>query len=78
MLNFSVARVDQPDMLRATLRELGKRHEHYGVKPEHYSAVGNSLLWTIQSAMGSDWTVEMATAWATFYQFMADAMQRAE
>lgn len=77
-LNFTVARVDEPDTLWATLRELGKRHEHYGVKPEHYSAVGNTLLWTLQSALGSDWTAEMATAWTTFYQFLADAMQRAD
>lgn len=78
MLNFSVARVDQPDTLRAALQELGKRHAHYGVKPAYYSAVGSALLWTLQSALGSDWTAEVATAWATFYQFLADAMQRVD
>ncbi|UFH53472.1 globin domain-containing protein [Spirosoma sp. KNUC1025] len=76
MLNFSVARIDQPDELTTVLKDLGKRHEQYGVKPEHYAAVGSALLWTLQSALGSNWTVEIASAWASFYQFLADGMQR--
>jgi hemoglobin-like flavoprotein len=73
-LNYSVARVDEPDALLVALRELGKRHEQYGIKPEHYAAVGSALLWTLQSALGSGWTVDVATAWAAFYQFLADGM----
>ncbi|GAB2555471.1 globin domain-containing protein [Spirosoma areae] len=75
MLNFAVARVDMPNELQVTLQQLGLRHQQYGVKPEHYSAVGNALLWTLQTALGSTWTVEVGTAWGEFYQWLAHSMQ---
>ena len=35
---------------------LAKRHVVYGVKPAHYTPVGEALLWTLQQGLGAAWT----------------------
>lgn len=46
---------------------LAKRHVAYGVKAEHYAAVGAALLWTLERELGADWTPELAAAWTDAY-----------
>ena len=43
---------------------LAKRHVGYGVKAEHYAPVGAALLWTLERGLGTQWTPELAAAWA--------------
>ena len=38
---------------------LAKGHVGYGVKPSHYTPVGEALLWTLERGLGSDWTPEL-------------------
>jgi hemoglobin-like flavoprotein len=76
MLNFAVARVGKSNELQVTMRELGLRHQQYGVKPEHYAAVGSALIWTLQAALGNSWTNEVEAAWREFYKWLADSMQK--
>ncbi|MBV8510349.1 MAG: hemin receptor, partial [Xanthobacteraceae bacterium] len=33
---------------------LAKNHVAYGVKPSHYTPVGEALLWTLQRGLGPD------------------------
>jgi nitric oxide dioxygenase len=53
---------------------LAKNHVAYGVKPSHYTPVGEALLWTLQHGLGSDWTPELAGAWSTAYTTIANFM----
>jgi hemoglobin-like flavoprotein len=75
MLSYMVARLDQPEGLVQEIREMGQRHEGYGVKPEHYAMVGDALLWTLERGLGADWTPETAEAWGACYALIAGVMQ---
>ena len=53
---------------------LAKRHVAYGVKPAHYTPVGEALLWTLQQGLGPAWTPELAAAWAAVYGVLSEYM----
>ncbi|MBL7810055.1 MAG: hypothetical protein JNN28_19695 [Saprospiraceae bacterium] len=74
MLSYMVARLDQPEQLLPEIREMGKRHQGYGVKSEHYGMVADALLWTLERGLGADWTPETAEAWKACYTLIADNM----
>ncbi len=53
---------------------LAKRHVAYGVKPAHYTPVGEALLWTLQQGLGASWTPELAAAWSAAYGVLSEYM----
>jgi nitric oxide dioxygenase len=53
---------------------LAKRHVAYGVKPTHYTPVGEALLWMLQQGLGASWTPELAVAWAAAYGVLSEYM----
>ncbi|MCX4526209.1 globin domain-containing protein [Streptomyces sp. NPDC012746] len=56
------------------LRELGRDHRKFLVGPEHYAAVGASLMAALAQTSGDAWTPDVEKAWAEAYQVIADAM----
>ncbi|GAA0320864.1 FAD-binding oxidoreductase [Streptomyces polychromogenes] len=62
------------DTLLPYLRDLGRDHRKFLVGPEHYAAVGSSLLAALATTSGAAWTPEVEKAWSEAYQVMADAM----
>jgi nitric oxide dioxygenase len=56
---------------------LGRRHAGYGVLDRHYDTVGEALLWTLEQALGSAWSPELAAAWTAAYGTLAGAMRDA-
>lgn len=67
MLDSIVLRLDRLDELSEEITAMAERHEGYGVKPSHYQLVGKALLWTLEKALGTNWTPEVANAWETSY-----------
>jgi len=57
--------------------QLARRHVGYGVQPAHYDQVGTALLWTLEQALGADFTPALRQAWATAYGTLAEAMKGA-
>jgi nitric oxide dioxygenase len=53
---------------------LAKRHVAYGVKADHYPAVGGALLWTLEKGLGEDWTADVAAAWTEAYGVLSGYM----
>jgi hemoglobin-like flavoprotein len=74
MLNTIVTRLDQLDELTEEIIAMAKRHEGYGVKPEHYGPVGEALMWTLKVGMGSEWNEELREGWTKCYGVLANAM----
>jgi hemoglobin-like flavoprotein len=74
MLSYIVSRIDRPETMMEDIKALSKRHEDYGVKPEHYKLVGDALLWTIERGMGKDWNNAMKEAWTACYSMIATTM----
>jgi hemoglobin-like flavoprotein len=74
MLNIIVGRLDRLNELTEDIKQLAIRHVGYGVKPEHYDAVGSALLWTLEQGLGKDWKPEVKDAWVKCYSTLADIM----
>lgn len=64
----------KPDVLSKSLKGLGARHVKYGVLPEHYPLVGNSLIKTLAQYAGAAWTPELKEAWVGAYDAITALM----
>jgi hemoglobin-like flavoprotein len=76
-LTLAVEGLDDLDTLLAAIRDLGRRHQGYGVNDKHYESVGVALLWTLQQGLGAAWTPAVASAWSEIYLLLSDAMRQA-
>lgn len=74
MLNVIIGRLEQLQELTEDIRQLAIRHVAYGVKQDHYAAVGDALLWTLEQGLGKDWNEELKDAWATCYRLLSQTM----
>jgi len=87
MLAFMVKSLDWPDSawrdnvadeddLFLVVLALGRRHsELYSVPDSSYAAVGEALLWTLDYALGKEFTPAVRAAWTKIYGLMATAMK---
>ena len=66
-----VGALDQLERVLPVLRELGRRHAAYGVRPEHYATVGQALIWTLEQGLGAAFTRETRRAWIDTYAGLA-------
>jgi hemoglobin-like flavoprotein/uncharacterized protein YjiS (DUF1127 family) len=76
-LTLAIEGLDNLDALLPAIRDLGRRHHHYGVDDKHYESVGVALLWTLQQGLGTAWTPAVASAWSEIYALLSDAMREA-
>lgn len=74
MLNIAVAGLSDLDRIVPAVQQLGRRHNDYNVKPEHYGTVGEALLWTLEQGLGDAFTPEVKDAWATVYGIVSKTM----
>lgn len=75
MIGLAVKGLDRWETLAPVLRDLGQRHEQYGVREQDYDTVGASLLWTLEQGLGPSFTPEVKAAWVAVYTQLAGAMQ---
>lgn len=57
------------------LRALGEKHAEYGVTPEMYGWVGESLIATLREVCGDRWSQELERVWSAAYAAIAETMQ---
>ncbi len=77
MIGFAVEGLDRIEELIPELQALGARHSDYGVEDNHYETVGAALLWTLEAALGAEFTVETKEAWTEVYGLLAETMKDA-
>lgn len=77
MINTAVNGLSDLDEIVPALEWLGRRHAGYGVKVWDYETAGEALLWTLQQALGEEFTPQIAEAWAATYSLLATTMKRA-
>ncbi|MBP1179172.1 methyl-accepting chemotaxis protein [Methylobacterium sp. PvR107] len=75
MLALAVANLDKPEALASAVRDLGQRHISYGTQEAHFEAVGSALLWTLERALGADFTPDVRRAWTETYDVVAGLMK---
>jgi nitric oxide dioxygenase len=62
------------DSILPAARALAKSHLAYGVRPIHYTPVGEALLWTLERGLGSEWTPDLRSAWGAAYATISNFM----
>jgi hemoglobin-like flavoprotein len=62
------------DAVVPVAQQLARRHVAYGVKPQHYAAVGAALLWTLEQGLGDAFTTDLRVAWAEAYGVLSGVM----
>jgi len=72
-----VSSVDRVDELTAFLQGLGRDHRKFGAIAEHYDAVGDSLMATLEHFSGPAWSPDLAADWQTAYDLIAAVMSEA-
>jgi len=77
MIGLAVKSLDQWETLAPVLRDLGQRHEQYGVREQDYDTVGAAMLWTLEQGLGPSFTPEVKAAWVAVYARITGVMQRA-
>ncbi len=71
MVGTGVKTLHKPELFNKVLSDLGKRHVNYGVKPEHYTAVGEALIHVVQSQLQDGFTPEVEDAWRAVFDELA-------
>jgi hemoglobin-like flavoprotein len=74
-LGMIVGALSRLETFRPTIRDLARRHVHYGVRPHHYDSVGAALLWTLERGLADAFTPELKTAWAAAYAVLSETMR---
>jgi methyl-accepting chemotaxis protein len=72
-LAMVVSNLRHPEKLAEPLKELGRRHESYHIRPEHYAMVGTILVETL-ARFDPEWTLELQTAWVGAYETIVAQM----
>jgi len=75
MLVAIIDHLEDATWLTTQLSGLGAKHLDYGVTPEMYGWVGDSLLETLAHVAGDAWTPELKAAWTDAYGAVAGLMQ---
>lgn len=75
MLDFCISHLDHLDTILPALRDLGRRHEQYGITAQQYPVVGRALLATLESQLGPSFTDEVRAAWVESYSTLSNAMK---
>ncbi|MGW4898464.1 globin domain-containing protein [Kitasatospora sp. NPDC004240] len=69
-----VLRLESPEQLTGYLRALGRDHRKFQAAPEHYPAVGASLIAALRHFSGHAWTPEIEKAWTEAFTVIAEVM----
>jgi hemoglobin-like flavoprotein len=77
MIGTAVGGLNNLGALVPAVKDLGKRHVGYGVKPEDYTTVATALLWTLEKGLGDAFTPQVKEAWTETYMVLAKTMQTA-
>lgn len=76
-LQLVINNLRKPDVLEEALLNIGEKHYQYGARPEHYTAVAETLLDVMAEFAGDIWTEEIALAWNQALTAVAETMLRA-
>ena len=77
MLAMVVYNLPEPGRILPAIRDLAVRHVEYGVKLADYDTLRDALLWTLEQALGEDFTPVVGEAWTVCYDELAGEMKAA-
>ncbi len=75
MLQFLVYAISRPETRMLGLRDLGRRHDGYGIASEHYPSFRRAFLESVQVILGEKHTPEVEHAWAGTIDTIVESMR---
>ena len=69
-----VGSLDDRSKLIALTDGLARQHGSFGVRPAHYSMVGEALMWSLARGLGDAWTPGVAASWRKAYGIISTFM----
>ncbi|WP_345973152.1 globin domain-containing protein [Sulfurimonas diazotrophicus] len=66
--------IEKLELLGDALEKMAQSHVRSGVLPEHYPAVGVSLLTAVKEVLGDAATDDVLSAWKEAYFFLGDLL----
>ena len=75
MIGTAVNSLDQLDSIVPAVKALGRDMRITGSRT-HYATLAAALLWTLEQALGADFTPSVSARWST-YELLADTMPAA-
>lgn len=74
-ITYIVKRLDNFDSITNGIIRLLQPHVKFGVlEPSLYEPIGDTILWTLEQALGSNWNREVKTAWAICYIMLTNSL----
>ena len=65
------------ELLGDILKDLGKKHAHFGVKADFFPFMGDALIATLKETLGEQFTPETEKSWLKVYAALSDKMVEA-
>ena len=75
MVKTVVEGLNNPQIIIPALQELGRRHNEYGVKFEHYKGFGDCLIDCIEEELNRTFDTQTRKAWEKLYGMLAEVMK---
>jgi hemoglobin-like flavoprotein len=76
MIAAIVGALDQRDLFQSAIRQAGRRHASFGVKPWHFDAFGKALISTLDDQLGEAFSPDARRAWMMLYEMVREEMIR--
>lgn len=73
-ITIVIQNLEDANGVETMLRELGERHEQYGVERNHYELASKVLIGSVRQATGIRFTYEIHKAWDAFYRYVIECM----
>ena len=63
MIAALVGSLDQRALFQSLATQSGRQHARFGVRPSHYDALGEALMWSLERKFGASFTPELRASW---------------
>jgi len=77
MIAALVGSLDQRALFQSLVTHSGRQHGRFGAQPAHYAALGEALMWSLESKFGTSFTPELRNSWRELYATVQAEMVRA-
>jgi hemoglobin-like flavoprotein len=76
MIAAIVGALDRRELFQSIISHSGRQHARFGVRPSHFVAFGDALIWSLEQQFGAAFTAELRAAWIALYDAVRTEMIR--
>jgi hemoglobin-like flavoprotein len=77
LMDMIAAALDQRELFQSLIHHTGRQHARFGVKPSHFGASGEALIWSLEQQFGPQFTPELKRSWIALYDVVQCEMRQA-